>query len=228
MPPTECIYQVSNWYLKACWRKVRKTRTDGRTDGHCHGIIRPFFKRAYKNRAMHLHDKFSSKYNQSAPPTPAHAIWRKRNENTDNVYLHVASVTFHAKKMTCTIILHDDVIKWKYLPRYWPFVRGIHRSPVNSPHKGHWRGVLMLSSVCARINAWVNNREAGDLRRHRAHYDVIVMGHNQTNNSLVPAIGVRELDYHWFRHWIGVGAEPLPELILKCVSRRPVFGYKNT
>ena len=32
MPPTECIYQVSHWYLKACWRKVRKTRTDGRTD----------------------------------------------------------------------------------------------------------------------------------------------------------------------------------------------------
>ena len=25
---------------------------------------------------------------------------------------------------------HDDVIKWKYFPRYWPFVRGIHRSPV--------------------------------------------------------------------------------------------------
>ena len=30
---------------------------------------------------------------------------------------------------------HDDVIKWKYLPRYWPFVRGIHRSPVNFPNK---------------------------------------------------------------------------------------------
>ena len=30
----------------------------------------------------------------------------------------------------------DDVIKWKHFPRYWPFVRGIHRSPVNSPHKG--------------------------------------------------------------------------------------------
>ena len=28
---------------------------------------------------------------------------------------------------------HDDVIKWKHFPRYWPFVRGIHRSPVNSP-----------------------------------------------------------------------------------------------
>ena len=33
----------------------------------------------------------------------------------------------------------DDVIKWKHFPRHWPFVRGIHRSPVNSPHKGPWR-----------------------------------------------------------------------------------------
>ena len=70
---------------------------------------------------------------------------------------------------------HDDVIKWKHLPRYWPFVRGIHRSPVNSPHKGQWRGALMFSLICARINDWVNNREVGDLRRYRAHYDVIVM-----------------------------------------------------
>ena len=30
---------------------------------------------------------------------------------------------------------YDDVIKWKHFPRYWPYVRGIHRSPVNSPHK---------------------------------------------------------------------------------------------
>ena len=43
---------------------------------------------------------------------------------------------------------HDDVIKWKHFPRYWPFVRGIHRSPVNSPHKGQWRGALMFSLIC--------------------------------------------------------------------------------
>ena len=72
-------------------------------------------------------------------------------------------------------INHDDVIKWKHFPRYWPFVRGIHRSPVNSPHKGQWRGVLMFSLICAWINAWVNNREAGDLRRHHTHCDVFVM-----------------------------------------------------
>ena len=44
---------------------------------------------------------------------------------------------------------HDDVIRWKHFPCYWPFVRGIHRSPVNSPHKGQWRGALMLSLICA-------------------------------------------------------------------------------
>ena len=70
---------------------------------------------------------------------------------------------------------HDDVIKWKHFPRYWPFVRGIHRSSVNSPHKGQWRGALMFSLICVWINGWVNNRETCDLRRYRAHYDVIVM-----------------------------------------------------
>ena len=39
---------------------------------------------------------------------------------------------------------YDDVIKWKHFLRYWPFVQGIHRSPVNSPHKGKWRGALMF------------------------------------------------------------------------------------
>ena len=38
------------------------------------------------------------------------------------------------------VFVDDDVIKWKHFPRYWLFVRGIHRWPVNSPHKGQWRG----------------------------------------------------------------------------------------
>ena len=42
-------------------------------------------------------------------------------------------------------------------------------------HKGQWRGALMFSFICAWIDGWVNNREAGDLRHHRPHYDVIVM-----------------------------------------------------
>ena len=71
--------------------------------------------------------------------------------------------------------IHDDVIKWKHFPRYWPFVRGMHQSPVNSPYKGQWRGALMFSLICVWINGWVNNRDAGDVRRYRAHYDVTVM-----------------------------------------------------
>ena len=48
----------------------------------------------------------------------------------------------------------------------------------NGPHKGQWRGALMFSLIFAWINAWVNNGGAGDWRRHRAHYDIIVMRFN--------------------------------------------------
>ena len=74
-----------------------------------------------------------------------------------------------------SVHLHDDVIKWRHFLRYWPFVQGIHWSPVNSPHKGQWCGALMFSLICAWMNSWVNNLGTGDLRRNRAHYDVIVM-----------------------------------------------------
>ena len=60
-------------------------------------------------------------------------------------------------------------------PRYWPFMRGIHRSVVDSSHTGQWRGALIFSLIYAWTNGWANNRNAGDLRRHRAHYDAIVM-----------------------------------------------------
>ena len=50
-------------------------------------------------------------------------------------------------------------------------------SPVTDefPHKGQRRGALMFSLICAWIYGWVNNREAGDLRRHHAQYDGTVM-----------------------------------------------------
>ena len=66
----------------------------------------------------------------------------------------------------------------KHFPRYWAFVRGIHRFPINSPHKGQWRGALIFSLICAWTNDWVNHRDASDLRRHRAHYDVTVISYS--------------------------------------------------
>ena len=52
----------------------------------------------------------------------------------------------------------------------------IHRSQVNSRTKGQWLGALMFSLICGWTSGWLNNRDAGDLKRHQAHYDVTVMG----------------------------------------------------
>ena len=59
---------------------------------------------------------------------------------------------------------------------YWPFMRGIHRSPVNFPEKGQWHGALMFSLIGAWTNGWVNTRDPGDLGPYGFHYDVTVMG----------------------------------------------------
>ena len=48
---------------------------------------------------------------------------------------------------------HDDVIKWKLFPCYWPFARGIHRSPVNSPHKGPATRSFDVSLMLTRANS---------------------------------------------------------------------------
>ena len=69
--------------------------------------------------------------------------WTKKFQSNNTLYgMGVISIVWS----------HDDVIKWKHFPRNWSFVRGIHRSPVNYPHKGQWRGALMFSLICVWIN----------------------------------------------------------------------------
>ena len=101
-----------------------------------------------------------------------------------NIQMHICAIDLESYSQVSCSIIHDDVIKWKHFPRYWPVVRGIHRPPVNSPHKGQWRGALMFSLICAQINGWANNREAGNLRPHRTHYDVILMHSVNLRSSL--------------------------------------------
>ena len=79
---------------------------------------------------------------------------------------------------------------------------GNHRSPVNSTHKGQWRGALMFSLICAWINVWENNRKVGNLRRYRTHYDVIVM-------LLYPGT----MFYTTFNWWYGVSVLNIVERI---------------
>ena len=71
--------------------------------------------------------------------------------------------------------VHDDVIKRKHFPRYWPFVMGLHWWPVDSPNKCQWREALMFSLIYVWTNGWANHRDSDtcDLRCHRAHYGVI-------------------------------------------------------
>ena len=95
---------------------------------------------------------------------------------------YIRGLTVLTNKHRQSSMCHDDVIKWKNFPCYWPFVRGIHRS--------QWRGALVFSLIYAWINNWVNNREAGDLRRHRDHYDVNVMYYSQTFSDDLLAVSL--------------------------------------
>ena len=101
----------------------------------------------------------------------------------DTAVLHYAIHISHSQNTSCMsycqacreLSFHNDVIQWKHFLCYWPSVQGIQRSLVNSLHKGQWHWALMFSLICAWINGWENNHEAGDLKRHRAHYNVTLM-----------------------------------------------------
>ena len=92
-------------------------------------------------------------------------------------------------------LFHDDVIKWKHFPCYWSFVWGIHRSPVNSPHKRQWREALMFSLIFVWTNTWANNGEAGVLRRHRVRYNLIVMSRERRR---FVGIGKPLINLRWY------------------------------
>ena len=130
--------------------------------------------------------------------TPPNCQWSKIHVYVSHMmYYSVYKKSWFQMKLlyfisSSSAIVHDDGIKWKHFPRYWQFVRWIHRSPVNSPHKGQWRWDLMFSLICAWINSWINNREAGVFRCHHAHYDVAIM---DLNTLLIKCYAT-----HWIKH----------------------------
>ena len=117
-------------------------------------------------------------------------IWQWHTFQQQKTLVSKIHGCLHIESRVLPWLVHNDVIKWKHFPRYRPFVRGIHRSPVTCPHKGQWRGALLFSLICAWINDWVNNREAGDLRGHRAHHDVTVMSLTSPDVVITLAIQV--------------------------------------
>ena len=90
--------------------------------------------------------------------------------------------------MACRLIgakaLSEPMLVIVNFPRYWSFVRGIHRSPVDSPHESQWRGALIFFLICAWTKGCANNRDAGDWRCHRGHYNVTVMVNGMISSSI--------------------------------------------
>ena len=88
------------------------------------------------------------------PWVAALSLWRIKNlPSANEVILNQNKLLQRVNGLP----IQDSVMKWKHSPRYWPFVRGIHQSPVNSQHKYQWRRALMFSLICVWTNVWVNN-----------------------------------------------------------------------
>ena len=76
---------------------------------------------------------------ESIMVTSSHVLYSSLINMQSPLKANDAGVIASIEAIDCS---HDDVMKRKYFPRYWPFVKGIHRSPVDSPRKGQWRGAL--------------------------------------------------------------------------------------
>ena len=91
---------------------------------------------------------------------------RQRANKNELIIKHDFASYYHKAMLLSSLLLlsisvtagkHDDAIKWKHFSRYWPFVWGIKRSPVSSPHKSRWRGALMFYLICS-LNKRLNKQ----------------------------------------------------------------------
>ena len=99
---------------------------------------------------------------------------------------------------------HDDIMEWKHFPRYWPFVREIHRSPVNSPHRCRWREALMYSLVRTWAGGWIHTRDGSDSRRHRVHYDVTVVMMRLSTALVLCAVNLLQRSHRGVPHGLPI------------------------
>ena len=123
------------------------------------------------------------------------------------------NTTYQDHVNTITTIKHDDVIKWEHFPCNWTFVRRIHRSPVNSPYKGQWRGALIFSLICACLNKRLSKQSRGwRFETPSGSYDVNVMQFEKactanwldTNHEYFILIITRDSEGIMFSPWVFV------------------------
>ena len=109
------------------------------------------------------------------------SLCRWRNFETYRPMCRVPNYNKHSK---CELF-HGDVTKMEPFSVLLALWVGSQRSQVNSPQKDQWSGALMFFLTCAGINGPVNNREAGDLRQHRTHYDVPIIPYSLGRNCII-------------------------------------------
>ena len=64
---------------------------------------------------------------------------------------------------------HDMIMTWQWFPHYWPYVRGIHGSLLDSADKGPVTVTLIFPLLLAWISCWTNRRVVSAFRWHDAH-----------------------------------------------------------
>ena len=113
--------------------------------------------------------------------TPHYAIWHTLHQkwiirSSFDVYLYPQNWT--------TYSFWCPAVEWKVLMmtssnenifRVTGHLCGEFTGPGEFPTQRPVTRIFDVSLICVWINGWINNREAGDLRRYRAHSDVIVM-----------------------------------------------------
>ena len=120
--------------------------------------------------------------------TPGLATWRHRSGSIlAQVMAWCLTATSHylnqcwlnVSEVLWQWIIQTKLAWWRHQMETFSASLALHEGnplvTVDSLHKGQWQA-LMFSFIYAWTNAWANNRNAGDLRRHCAHYDINIMG----------------------------------------------------
>ena len=129
----------------------------------------------------YAHENVSPKYHRMLEQFTLKCKWLRESVFTVKVHNEYIYFTMYLYRF------HDDVIKWKHFPHYWSFLCW-GNSPVTGEltSQGPVTRSFEFSSLCGWTNGWVNNRNAGDLRRDRAQYDVIVMCPIHIHTGILP------------------------------------------
>ena len=153
------------FHLQNSIRRPVNTLRPKQNKRHSGEYISKYFKKWHLLRVKSHWTLFQIEYELQLPVPSRQMI---SNASVFLCFLNKLSTTRSNIRITRThfrgsfYFSHNDVIEWKHFPRCGPFVRGIQRSPVNSSHKGQWRGALMFSLICAWTDSWENNGDADD------------------------------------------------------------------